>query len=243
MKQLKKLMVFFLAFGIFLFNIPYVNIYGISYLSYDEALKYFYFSTAINNWTAKYYCSSDQALTQILNGTNKDLIIRIGTFAHDKGKNENSVLVTCSFRPASYQEYVCTHDYSGNFSWNSSKCLSVSSSLSFKEAYSQYLQCWDGSSSKCAKPGCSDHNSGNCMDISGRLKTDVAIGSSELTNYELVKNVSSKNCHISINDSSLTGYDRYYNALNNGYEIILIPCANTDSYINKGASVALIQKN
>lgn len=214
-------------------------------MSYEEALKYFNFNSAISNWTAKYHCTAAEAREQILNGTSRDLIIRLATFARDKGRGERSISVINSFRPASYQEWICTHDYAGSFTWNTTKCKNTNQSLSFVEAYAEYLKCWGGSNSNCSKPGYSGHNSGDCMDVDDAWLKSVT--NAQLSGYKLTKNVSSENWHFSITDGILatggdSGFKRYEYALSKGREIVLIPCATSGAYMNKGASVAMVQK-
>ena len=209
---------------------------AIDFLSYDEALNYFDFSTAIGNWTEKYQCSDEQAYTSILNGTSHELIVRIGTYARDHGGKV--VGVTNSFRPASYQEQIAVVQ-NNCLSWDSSSCKNVSLSTSNEEAYFAYLQCGKSTSSRVASPGRSDHNSGNCMDVNGWL---TGVSSSALSSYGLIKNVSSEDWHISVNDSEFSGYDRYLHGLAIGGEIVLMPCRAGAGYLNKGASVAMVQR-
>lgn len=101
----------------------------IEYLSYEEALPYFDFDMAVNNWCSNfgldYETEYDVAKAAILSGTDPDFIVRLATYARDTGHGEKSLTVSNGFRPACYQEIIGLHDsnyYTGPFrnalSWN-----------------------------------------------------------------------------------------------------------------------------
>lgn len=90
----------------------------ISYLSYQEALPYFNFDTAVSNWCMNFGLDYQEdyqtALDAMLSGTSQDLIIRLATYARDTGHGEGSLLITNGFRPACYQEIIGLHDANAN---------------------------------------------------------------------------------------------------------------------------------
>ena len=243
MKNTRRLFSFFFCFVFIFCSAPVFSFpaqAAVSFLSYNEALEYFDFTPAVNNWNTYYHGTVAQAKEQILNGTSKDLIIRLGTLARDLKQSKKSISVTNAFRPASYQEALCLYNYSSYFTWNSSKCKETNS-------YLENLKCWEGSCSDCAKPGASNHNTGESMDVGGWLR-NIAISTfnnNYSSLYGVIKNVSSELWHVSLNGggANKSGYDRYSYALSKGYEITYMPCAkNTSGYIKKGANVAEIQK-
>ena len=101
----------------------------IQYLSYEEAVPYYNFDTAVSNWCTNfgldYDTEYDVAKNAILAGTDRDFIIRLATYARDTGHGEGSLVVSNGFRPACYQEIIGLHDanyYTGPFrnalTWN-----------------------------------------------------------------------------------------------------------------------------
>ena len=90
----------------------------ITYLSYQEALPYFNFDTAVSNWCMNFGLDYQEdyqtALDAMLSGTSQDLIIRLATYARDTGHGEGSLLITNGFRPACYQEIIGLHDANAN---------------------------------------------------------------------------------------------------------------------------------
>ena len=101
----------------------------IEYLSYEEALPYFNFDTAVSNWCTNfgldYETEYEVAKNAILAGTDRDFVIRLATYARDTGHGAGSLVVSNGFRPASYQEIIGLHDsnyYTGPFrnalTWN-----------------------------------------------------------------------------------------------------------------------------
>ena len=76
----------------------------IEYLSYEEAVPYFNFDTAVSNWCTNfgldYETEYDVAKNAILAGTDRDFIIRLATYARDTGHGAGSLMVSNGFRPA-----------------------------------------------------------------------------------------------------------------------------------------------
>lgn len=90
----------------------------IAWLTYEEALPYYNFDTAVSNWCVNfgldYAADYDAAKTAILAGTSRDLIVRLATYARDTGHGAGSLVVTNAFRPACYQEIIGLHDANAN---------------------------------------------------------------------------------------------------------------------------------
>lgn len=91
---------------------------SINFLSYEEAVKYFDFDNAAGNWCINFgldpETSLEAARSAILRGTDRELIIRLATFARDAGYGDEKLVVTNAFRPASYQEVIGLHDSNAN---------------------------------------------------------------------------------------------------------------------------------
>lgn len=101
----------------------------IQWLSYEEALPYYNFDTAVSNWCMNFGLDYDTeyetAKNAILSGTDPEFIIRLATYARDTGHGAGSLAVSNGFRPACYQEIIGLHDanyYTGPFrnalTWN-----------------------------------------------------------------------------------------------------------------------------
>ena len=90
----------------------------IDFLSYEEALTYFDFTTAVERWCSNFGMNvatrAEDAKAAILAGTSRELIIRLATFTRDVGYGDEKLLVNNAFRPASYQEVIGLHDYNNN---------------------------------------------------------------------------------------------------------------------------------
>lgn len=90
----------------------------IDFLSYEEAVTYFDFDTAASNWCTNFgmdpTVSLEEAKAAILHGTNRELVIRLATFARDVGYGDEKLIVTNAFRPACYQEVIGLHDSNAN---------------------------------------------------------------------------------------------------------------------------------
>ena len=90
----------------------------IDFLSYEEAVTYFDFDTAASNWCTNFgmdpAASLEEARAAILHGTNRELVIRLATFARDVGYGDEKLVVTNAFRPAGYQEVIGLHDSNAN---------------------------------------------------------------------------------------------------------------------------------
>lgn len=91
---------------------------SIDFLSYEEAVTYFDFDNAAGNWCINFgldpETSLEAARSAILRGTDRELIIRLATFARDAGYSDEKLVVTNAFRPASYQEVIGLHDSNAN---------------------------------------------------------------------------------------------------------------------------------
>ena len=87
-------------------------------LSYEEAVTYFDFDTAASNWCTNFgmdpTVSLEEAKAAILHGTDRELVIRLATFARDVGYGDEKLIVTNAFRPACYQEVIGLHDSNAN---------------------------------------------------------------------------------------------------------------------------------
>lgn len=90
----------------------------IDFLSYEEAVTYFDFDTAASNWCTNFgmdpAVSLEEAKAAILHGTDRELVIRLATFARDVGYGDEKLVVTNAFRPACYQEVIGLHDSNAN---------------------------------------------------------------------------------------------------------------------------------
>ena len=90
----------------------------IDFLSYEEAVTYFDFDTAASNWCTNFgmdpAVSLEEAKAAILHGTDRELVIRLATFARDVGYGDEKLIVTNAFRPACYQEVIGLHDSNAN---------------------------------------------------------------------------------------------------------------------------------
>jgi len=90
----------------------------IDFLSYEEAVTYFDFDTAASNWCTNFgmdpTVSLEEAKAAILHGTDRELVIRLATFARDVGYGDEKLIVTNAFRPACYQEVIGLHDSNAN---------------------------------------------------------------------------------------------------------------------------------
>ena len=90
----------------------------IRFLSYDEALACFDFTTAATNWCINFGLDPalrlQDARKAILAGTDPELIIRLATYARDTGHGDEKLVVNTSFRPACYQEVIGLHDANAN---------------------------------------------------------------------------------------------------------------------------------
>ena len=90
----------------------------IDFLSYEEALTYFDFNNAASNWCMNFGMDPatrlEEARAAILAGTDRELIVRLATFARDTGHGEEKIGVTNAFRPACYQEVIGLHDSNTN---------------------------------------------------------------------------------------------------------------------------------
>ncbi len=90
----------------------------IRFMSYEEALTHFDFTTAATNWCINF--GMDPALrlqdakNAILAGTDRELIIRLATYARDTGHGDEKLVVNTAFRPACYQEVIGLHDSNAN---------------------------------------------------------------------------------------------------------------------------------
>ena len=64
----------------------------IDFLSYEEAVTYFDFDTAASNWCTNFgmdpTVSLEEAKAAILHGTDRELVIRLATFARDVGSGD-----------------------------------------------------------------------------------------------------------------------------------------------------------
>ena len=91
---------------------------AIDFLSYEEAVTYFDFDTAASNWCTNFgmdpSVSLEEAKAAILHGTDRELVIRLATFARDAGYGDEKLIVTNAFRPACYQEVIGLHDSNAN---------------------------------------------------------------------------------------------------------------------------------
>lgn len=91
---------------------------AIDFLSYEEAVTYFDFDTAASNWCTNFgmdpSVSLEEAKAAILRGTDRELVIRLATFARDVGYGDEKLVVTNAFRPACYQEVIGLHDSNAN---------------------------------------------------------------------------------------------------------------------------------
>lgn len=91
---------------------------AIDFLSYEEAVTYFDFDTAASNWCTNFgmdpSVSLEEAKAAILRGTDRELVIRLATFARDAGYGDEKLIVTNAFRPACYQEVIGLHDSNAN---------------------------------------------------------------------------------------------------------------------------------
>ena len=91
---------------------------SIRFLSYEEAVTYFDFDTAASNWCTNFgldpAASLEEAKAAILRGTDRELVIRLATFARDAGYGDEKLIVTNAFRPACYQEVIGLHDANAN---------------------------------------------------------------------------------------------------------------------------------
>ena len=90
----------------------------IDFLSFEEAVTYFDFDTAASNWCTNFgmdpTVSLEEAKAAILHGTDRELVIRLATFACDVGYGDEKLVVTNAFRPACYQEVIGLHDSNAN---------------------------------------------------------------------------------------------------------------------------------
>ena len=90
----------------------------IRFLSYEEALACFDFTTAATNWCINFGLDPalrlQDARKAILAGTDPELIIRLATYARDTGHGDEKLVVNTSFRPACYQEVIGLHDANAN---------------------------------------------------------------------------------------------------------------------------------
>lgn len=90
----------------------------IDFLSYEEAVTYFDFDTAASNWCTNFGMNAETSLEEakaaILHGTDRELVIRLATFARDVGYGDEKLIVTNAFRPACYQEVIGLHDSNAN---------------------------------------------------------------------------------------------------------------------------------
>ena len=88
----------------------------IDFLSYEEAVTYFDFDTAASNWCTNFgmdpAVSLEEAKAAILHGTDRELVIRLATFARDVGYGDEKLVVTNAFRPACYQEVIGLQNFS-----------------------------------------------------------------------------------------------------------------------------------
>ena len=102
---------------------------AIDFLSYEEALTYFDFDHAANNWCGKFgldpVTQLEEAKRELLSGTDPRLIIGLATLARDTGHAAEKLVVNTAFRPACYQETLGLHDanintgpYRNYMSWN-----------------------------------------------------------------------------------------------------------------------------
>ena len=91
---------------------------AIDFLSYEEAVTYFDFDTAASNWCTNFGLNAETSLEEakaaILRGTDRELVIRLATFARDAGYGDEKLIVTNAFRPACYQEVIGLHDSNAN---------------------------------------------------------------------------------------------------------------------------------
>ena len=81
-------------------------------------MTYFDFDTAASNWCTNFgmdpTVSLEEAKAAILHGTDRELVIRLATFARDVGYGDEKLIVTNAFRPACYQEVIGLHDSNAN---------------------------------------------------------------------------------------------------------------------------------
>ena len=108
---------------------------AISFLSYEDALKYFDFDHAASNWCDKFGLNPvtqlEEAKREILAGTDPRLIIGLATLARDTGHGGEKLIVNTAFRPACYQETLGLHDanintgpYRNSMNWNGRNVVS-----------------------------------------------------------------------------------------------------------------------
>ena len=90
----------------------------IRFMSYEEALTHFDFTTAATNWCINFGMDPSLRLRDaeaaILAGTDRELIIRLATYARDTGHGDEKLVVNSAFRPACYQEVIGLHDSNAN---------------------------------------------------------------------------------------------------------------------------------
>lgn len=90
----------------------------VDFLSYEEAVGYFDFSSAAPKWCENFGLSGatmlEDAKAAILAGTDRRLIIGLATYFRDTGHAAEPIAVNNAFRPAAYQEVIGLHDSNGN---------------------------------------------------------------------------------------------------------------------------------
>jgi len=86
----------------------------IDFLTYEEALACYDFTTAVERWCANFGMDAttrgEEAKAAILSGTSHELLIRLATYARDVGFGSEKLIVNNAFRPACYQEVIGLHD-------------------------------------------------------------------------------------------------------------------------------------